>query len=60
VPQQAHLDCEVTDVAALAETYHRALELGATLLRDCSTDAEEPLYVLADPAGHPFCIFVDL
>jgi catechol 2,3-dioxygenase-like lactoylglutathione lyase family enzyme len=60
VPQQAHLDCEVTDMVALAGTYRRALELGASLLRDCSTDAEEPLYVLADPAGHPFCIFVEL
>jgi len=21
-------------------------------------DADEPLYVFADPAGHPFCMFV--
>ena len=25
---------------------------------DRSDDAEEPLRVYADPAGHPFCIFV--
>ena len=36
----------------------RALALGATLLRDRSDDPEEPLYVFADPHGHPFCIFV--
>jgi hypothetical protein len=28
------------------------------LLLDRSADPEEPLRVYADPAGHPFCIFV--
>ena len=36
----------------------RALALGARLLRDDSQDEIEPIYVYADPAGHPFCIFV--
>ena len=31
---------------------------GEGLLRDAVNDPEEPLYVLADPAGHPFCVFV--
>ena len=34
------------------------LALGARLLYDRSDDPEEPLYVYADPAGHPFCVFV--
>jgi len=28
------------------------------MLLDRSDDADEPLYVYADPAGHPFCVFV--
>jgi hypothetical protein len=36
----------------------RAVSLGARMLLDRSADADEPLYVFADPAGHPFCIFV--
>ena len=31
---------------------------GPALLRDDSQDEVEPIYVYADPAGHPFCIFV--
>jgi catechol 2,3-dioxygenase-like lactoylglutathione lyase family enzyme len=58
VPQQLHLDLEVPDAAALAEQHERVLKLGARLLRDRSHDPDEPLYVYADPAGHPFCIFV--
>lgn len=58
VPQQLHLDLTVADVDELAEQHQRALSLGATVLEDRSTDPAEPLYVLADPAGHPFCIFV--
>src|SRR5262245_3431178 len=58
VPQQLHLDLTVPDVAALAAQRDRALELGATELQDRSSDPDEPLYVFADPAGHPFCIFV--
>lgn len=58
VPMQLHLDLTVADTAELAEQHRRALALGATLLLDRSDDAHEPLYVYADPAGHPFCIFV--
>lgn len=58
IPQQLHLDTTVPDVAALAEARDRALELGATLRFDRSDDPHEPLYVFADPAGHPFCVFV--
>ncbi len=28
------------------------------LLLDRTDEADEPLYVFADPSGHPFCIFV--
>lgn len=58
VPMQMHLDLTVTDVAELGRHRDRALSLGATLVLDRSADGDEPLYVLADPAGHPFCIFV--
>ena len=58
VPQQLHLDCTVDSVQALAEQHERVLGLGARLLLDRSDDEEEPLYVYADPAGHPFCIYV--
>jgi catechol 2,3-dioxygenase-like lactoylglutathione lyase family enzyme len=57
-PQMAHLDLTVPTVAALDAEHARALDLGARLLRDRSDDIEEPLRVYADPAGHPFCIFV--
>jgi catechol 2,3-dioxygenase-like lactoylglutathione lyase family enzyme len=58
VPQQLHLDMTVADEAQLAVQRDRALSLGATLLLDRSDDPQEALYVFADPAGHPFCIFV--
>lgn len=58
VPQQLHLDLVVSTLDELAESHARALALGARLLEDRSGDPEEPLYVYADPAGHPFCIFV--
>ena len=58
VPQQLHLDLTVATIGALYEYRREAERLGATLLLDRSEDEEEPLYVLADPAGHPFCIFV--
>jgi hypothetical protein len=38
--------------------HQRALGLGARLLLDRSDDPDEPLFVYADLAGHPFCIFV--
>jgi len=57
-PQMLHLDLTVPTVVALDAADRRALDLGARLLRDRSDDPEEPLRVYADPAGHPFCIFV--
>lgn len=52
-PQQAHLDLRVP---ALAPATARAVELGATLLRE-----NETWHTLADPAGHPFdlCLTAD-
>ena len=58
VPQQLHLDLTVAAPADLDAQHERALALGARLLLDRSGDPEEPLRVYADPAGHPFCIFV--
>jgi catechol 2,3-dioxygenase-like lactoylglutathione lyase family enzyme len=58
VPQQLHLDLTVTTKADLDTQHDRALALGAQLLEDLSDDPQEPLRVYADPAGHPFCIFV--
>jgi catechol 2,3-dioxygenase-like lactoylglutathione lyase family enzyme len=58
VPQMFHLDTVVDSKAELETQKGRALDLGASLLLDRSDDPDEPLYVFADPAGHPFCIFV--
>jgi catechol 2,3-dioxygenase-like lactoylglutathione lyase family enzyme len=58
VPMQLHLDMTVPDTDALERQRQRAEALGARLVLDRSDDEEEPLYVLADPAGHPFCVFV--
>jgi len=58
VPQQLHLDTTVPTRADLDAAHERALGFGARLLQDRSDDPEEPLRVYADPAGHPFCIFV--
>ncbi|MGH2784635.1 MAG: VOC family protein [Actinomycetota bacterium] len=58
IPQQMHLDLLVRSNEEFAEQHDRALALGASLLFDRSDDPEEPLRVYADPAGHPFCIFV--
>ena len=58
VPMQMHLDFTVADRQALTDQHARVLALGAKLLLDRTEDSEEPLYVYADPAGHPFCIFV--
>lgn len=59
VPQMLHLDMTAPDVAELDRQHERALALGATLLLDRVADPVEPLRVYADPAGHPFCIFVN-
>lgn len=58
VPQQLHLDLSVETLGQLEAQHERALSLGARLLQDRSADPDEPLYVYADPAGHPFCIFL--
>ncbi len=58
VPKQMHLDFRVPTVAELQRHRERAEQLGATLLLDRTDDPDEALYVLADPAGHPFCILV--
>lgn len=58
VPQQLHLDMTVPDAATLDAEHARVQGLGARLLLDRRDDPDEPLYVYADPSGHPFCIFV--
>lgn len=58
VPMQLHLDCTVPSAATLDAVRERALALGSSVLHDRSDDPDEALYVFADPAGHPFCVFV--
>jgi len=58
VPMQLHVDFTVTSYPELQRHRERAEALGAHVLLDRTADAEEPLFVFADPAGHPFCIFV--
>ncbi|BCJ74071.1 hypothetical protein CS0771_36150 [Catellatospora sp. IY07-71] len=48
-PQQMHLDLRVPDMAAAVE---QAVALGATRL----PGGGDTFTVLADPAGHPFCL----
>jgi catechol 2,3-dioxygenase-like lactoylglutathione lyase family enzyme len=58
VPQQLHLDLAVPTEQELRAEHDHALRLGAQVLLDRTDDPDEPLWVFADPAGHPFCIFV--
>ena len=58
VPMQMHLDFTVPTFQELQRQRERAESLGARLLLDRTDDSNEPLYVFADPSGHPFCIFV--
>ncbi|MEU4368124.1 VOC family protein [Micromonospora chersina] len=58
MPQQMHLDLTVPSVEDLNLQHERVLRLGGRLLRDRGDDPDEPLRVYADPAGHPFCVFV--
>lgn len=58
VPMQLHLDMALPDADALRAATARAVELGAQVLHDRTGDPQEPLYVLADPEGHPFCLLV--
>jgi catechol 2,3-dioxygenase-like lactoylglutathione lyase family enzyme len=57
-PQMLHLDLVVPDGDTLDAQHRRVLALGGRLLQDRRDDPDEPLYVYADPAGHPFCVFV--
>jgi catechol 2,3-dioxygenase-like lactoylglutathione lyase family enzyme len=58
VPMQMHLDFTVRDVQELRRQVERARSLGAQLLLDRTKESGVPLFVLADPCGHPFCLFV--
>jgi catechol 2,3-dioxygenase-like lactoylglutathione lyase family enzyme len=58
VPMQLHVDYTVPDRHELERQRERAEGLGARMLLDRTDDEDEPLYVLADPAGHPFCLLV--
>ena len=58
VPMQMHMGFKVPTVEDLERHREHAETLGARLLYDRSQDEGEPLYVLADPAGHPFCLLV--
>jgi len=48
-----HLDIEVTDLAAATE---HAVAAGAVL---AGYQPQELVRVLLDPAGHPFCLWVN-
>ena len=58
VPMQMHLDFWVPTREELERQRARAEELGAEVLLDRTAEEGEPLYVLADPSGHPFCLLV--
>jgi catechol 2,3-dioxygenase-like lactoylglutathione lyase family enzyme len=58
VPMQMHLDFTVTSIDELERHKGRAEALGARVLLDRTDDPDEPLYVLADLSGHPFCLLV--
>ncbi|SDR77871.1 Catechol 2,3-dioxygenase [Brevibacterium siliguriense] len=58
IPMQMHLDLTVPNRSELDRQRNRAESLGAAVLFDRADDEDEPLYVFADPSGHPFCIFV--
>lgn len=58
VPMQLHLDFTVASAAELERQRKRCEQLGGEVILDRTEDPDEPLYVFADPAGHPFCIFV--
>jgi hypothetical protein len=57
VPQQVHLDCTVPTRDDLLALGRRAVQLGGAVLRDRADREQWPSYVLADPAGHPLCVF---
>ncbi len=55
---QMHMDFIAPTAEDLEWQRQRAEELGAIVLYDRSQEEGEPLYVMADPAGHPFCLLV--
>lgn len=57
VPMQLHLCFYVADAEDLDHQRRRAEDLGAKVLNHRTDYPSEPLYVLADPEGHPFCLF---
>ncbi|WP_432537667.1 VOC family protein [Kineococcus arenarius] len=57
VPMQMHLCFYVDEPEELDAQRRRAEALGAQLLLHRTDEPDEPLYVLADPAGHPFCLY---
>ncbi|NAZ84890.1 VOC family protein [Kineococcus indalonis] len=57
VPMQMHLCFSVDEPGDLDAQRERAESLGARLLLHRTDEPDEPLYVLADPAGHPFCLY---
>ena len=58
VPMQLHVDFTVSSHAELDRQRERAETLGAEVVLDRTDDPDEPLFVFADPSGHPFCLFV--
>ncbi len=58
IPMQMHLDFAVPTAEALELHRLHAEQLGAQVLLTRTQVESEPLYVLADPAGHPFCLLV--
>jgi catechol 2,3-dioxygenase-like lactoylglutathione lyase family enzyme len=58
IPMQIHVDFTVSSIGELERQRQRAEALGAEVLLDRTDDPGEPLYIFADLAGHPFCIFV--
>jgi catechol 2,3-dioxygenase-like lactoylglutathione lyase family enzyme len=58
VPMQLHVDFTVSSRAELDRHRERAEALGAEVVLDRTDATDEPLFVFADPSGHPFCIFV--
>jgi predicted lactoylglutathione lyase len=53
-----HLDLTVSTREELDNQHERTMQLGGRLLYDRADHPCEALRVYADPAGHPFCIFV--
>ena len=66
-PRLAQVVLDATDIRALAAFYRELLGWSdrpgdeppaPEATDDPADDPNEPLYVVADPAGHPFCVFV--